>query len=66
MFPTLDIKIADRVLTELRDGGAEGRASKLVRKYRRNPTHETRDAARAAINALPKARLAELRQAARI
>ena len=66
MFPKLDVKIADRILGELRDGAAEGRALKRVRVFRRTPTDETREAALAAINVLPKARLAELRQAARI
>ena len=66
VFPTINTKIADRILGELRDGAAEGRALKAVRTYRRDPTNETREAALAALTALPKARLIELRQAARI
>jgi len=32
MLSTLNIKIADRILSELRDGGAEGRALAAVRR----------------------------------
>ena len=66
MFPALNVKIADRILDELRDGGAEGRSLKAVRGYRRDLTNETREAALAALSTLPKARLIELRQATRI
>ena len=66
MFSTLNTKIADRLLGELRDGGVQGRALKSVRTFRRNPTDDNRKAALAAINALSKPTLAELRQLARI
>ena len=66
MFSKLDVKIADRILDELRDGGVQGRARKAVWTFRRNPTDDNRDAALAAINALPKPMLGELRQAALI
>ena len=66
MFPTLNVKIADRILGELRDGGVQGRALKAVRTFRRNPTDDNRKAALAAINALPKPTLAGLRQVALI
>ena len=64
MFSTLNTKIADRILGALRDGGVQGRALKAVRTFRRNPTDDNRDAALAAINALSKATLADLRQVA--
>ena len=66
MFSKIDVKIADRILGELRDGGVQGRALKAVRTFRRNPTDDNRDAALTALNALSKPTLAELRQAARI
>ncbi len=66
MFSTLDTKIADRLLDRLRDGGVQGRARKAVWTFRRNPTNDNRDAALAALNALPKPMLGELRQVARI
>ena len=66
MFQTLNTKIADRILGELRDGGVQGRALKAVRTFRRNPTDDNRDAALTALNALSKPTLAVLRQLARI
>ena len=66
MFSKIDVKLADRILGELRDGGVQGRARKAVWTFRRNPTDEHRDAALAALNALPKPTLAGLRQAALI
>ena len=66
MFSKLDVKIADRILGELRDGGVQGRALKLVRRYRRDPTDDNHKAALAAINALSKPTLADLRQVARL
>ena len=57
VFPTINTKIADRILGELRDGAAEGRALKAVRTYRGASTDETREAALAAINALPFERI---------
>ena len=66
MFSQLDVKIADRILGELRDGGVQGRALKAVRTFRRNPTDDNRDAALTALNALSKPTLAELRQVALI
>ena len=54
MFSTLNTKVADLALGELRDGGAEGRALKRVRVYRRDPTNETHEAALAALNACPR------------
>ncbi len=64
MFSKLNTKIADRILGELRDGGVQGRALKAVRTFRRDPTDDNHKAALAALNALSKATLADLRQVA--
>lgn len=66
MFAELNIKIADRLLAEMDDGHAEGRALKALRSYRRHPSDALRDTALAALGKLSKDRVRELKMIARI
>lgn len=66
MLSELNIKICDRLLAEMDDGGDEGRALKALRNYRQFPSDALRDAALRALGKLSKERQRELRQIARL
>jgi len=66
MFASLNLKIADRITDCLATTGSEGRALKLVRAYRNDPTETASAEAVTALNGLGENKLTELKQAARI
>lgn len=66
MFETLNTKIADRIVGCLQSTGEEGRARKIVTRYRKNPNEADAAEAVAALNGLNQNKLSELKQAARI
>ena len=66
MLNTLNVKVATWIIECLSGGGAEGRALKAVRLYRKKPNQETESVALAALALLSKAKKIEVKQAARI
>ena len=62
----IDQKTADRLLPEMSGTGAEGRARKLILRWRRAPSETMRDLAQRALAVLDEDRQRELRQVARV
>ena len=66
MFNSLNCKIADRIIDTLSGTGPEGRARKVVTRYRKNPNDADAAEAVELLNALDQNKLVELKQAARV